>query len=118
MRELDQTEFKIKSQSVELESALKTIKNYEQENQKLKTKVDERNDEIKDLTNEKYVLIRELRENDLEFQSFNVEIQSLRRKMEDRDKELSDTMHLANEKEKELEAEKEKENRYHGWLDS
>lgn len=44
--------------------------------------------------------MRELREKELEFQTFNVELKDLRRKIEDRDKEINDTLHSTNEKEK------------------
>jgi len=36
----------------------------------------------------------------MDFQTFNVEIQNLRRKMEERDNEIQETLHLNNEKEK------------------
>jgi len=57
MRELDQDKFKLKNVTSDLEKCLQTIKNMEIENQKLKDRIDERNDEIKDLTNEKYSLV-------------------------------------------------------------
>jgi len=111
MKELDQNKFKIKQITSELEKSSQTLKNVEYESQKFKDRFDERNEEIKELTNEKYHLIRELREKDLDFQSFNVEIHSLRRKMEERDKEIQDNMNETNEKEKQrfIEAKNEKE---------
>jgi len=60
MKEVDQEKFKIKQVTSELEKCLQTIKNHEYENQKLKDRLEERNDEIKELTNEKYHLVNNL----------------------------------------------------------
>jgi len=57
LREIDQDKFKLKNVTSDLEKCLQTIKNMEIENQKLKDRIEERNDEIKDLTNEKYSLV-------------------------------------------------------------
>lgn len=57
MKELDQDKFRVKHLNSELEKAQQTLKNIEYENQKLKDRLDDRNEEIKELTNEKYQIV-------------------------------------------------------------
>ena len=58
MKELDQDRFKLKQMQAELEKTMQCTKNFESETQKLREKTEERNEEIKELTNAKYHLVK------------------------------------------------------------
>lgn len=76
------------------------IKNLEYELSYLKNKLDEKNEELKSLIEEKFQLAKQIKEKELNFEQFKAEIKVLRMKMDERDKEINDTLYINSEKEK------------------
>jgi len=60
MREIDEDKLKLKNLSAELDKSQQITKNLEIENNKIKAKIEELNNEIKGLTSEKYQLVTTL----------------------------------------------------------
>ncbi len=100
MKELDADKMKYKILEAENERKDHIIKNLEFELSHLKTKFEDKTDEIKSLLEEKYELARQLKEKELDFESFKAEVKVLRQKIEERDNEISETINLTSDKEK------------------
>lgn len=102
MKEIDAEKMKFKVSESENQRKDNLLKNMEFELSHIKTKFDDKSDEIKLLIEEKYNLAQLLREKDLDFESFKAEVKTLRLKVDERDKELTTTLQNTSNKEKQM----------------
>jgi hypothetical protein len=100
LKELDTEKLKIKMLNNDNEKYTQIIKNLETEVNNHKTKLDEKHEEIKNLMNEKFSLVKELRNQESEYESFKNEIRLLRTKVSEKEKEYDTNLKLEHEKEK------------------
>lgn len=100
MKELDSEKLRSKMISAENERNSHLVKTIEDELTALKHKLDEKNDEVKFLIEEKYNLAKELRDKENDFETFRAEVKILRQKIDERDNEVFDTLKETSEKEK------------------
>lgn len=100
LKELDQEKLKSRMMHNDYEKNTTSNKNMETELGNIKTKIEDKNEEIKNLINEKYFLTKELREKENEFEIFKSELRLLRQKISDRDKEFEDNLKFNHEQEK------------------
>lgn len=100
IKELDAERLKNKILEADNDRYNHVIKNLEYEVTYIKNKLDEKNEELKQLIEEKFSYAKQLKEKDLNFEQFKAEIKVLRQKMDERDKEINDTLYINSEKEK------------------
>lgn len=100
MKEADAEKMKYKVLEAENERKNHILKNVEYELNHIKSKFEEKSEEIKYLIEEKYMLAKQLRDKELDFESFKAEIKVLRQKIDERDKEINTTLIYSSEKEK------------------
>lgn len=100
LKELDSEKLKIKICTNDNEKNSQTIKNLETEVNNNKIKLDEKYEEIKNLMHEKFSLVKELRNQESEYESFKNEIRLLRTKVSEKEKEYETNLKLEHEKEK------------------
>ena len=112
MKELDSEKMKNKILEADYDRNNHILKNLEYELSYIKNKLDEKNDEVRVLLEEKFSLAKQLKDKDYDFESFKAEIKVLRQKMDERDKEISETLFFSSEKEKQqfMQEKQEKEN--------
>lgn len=102
MKELDSEKMKNKILEADYDRNNHVLKNLEYELSYIKNKLDEKNDEIRILVEEKFSFAKQLKDKEYDFEGFKAEIRVLRQKMDERDKEISETLYLSSEKEKQF----------------
>jgi hypothetical protein len=102
LKELESEKLKSSTINALNEKHLQIIKNLENEIVSLRNKLEDKNQENKILTNEKFTLLFDLKEKERDFESFKVEFRIVRQKIEERDYEIQENARKNNEKEKEL----------------
>lgn len=111
IKELDSEKMKNKILEADYDRNNHVLKNLEYELSYVKSKLDEKNDEIRLLLEEKFLFAKQLKDKELDFEAFKAEIKVLRQKMDERDKEFNESMYVSSEKEKQqfLQERQEKE---------
>jgi hypothetical protein len=118
LKELESEKMKSSTINALNEKNLQIIKNVENELSGLKNRLEDKNQENKILTNEKFTLLFDLKEKERDFEIFKSELRILRQKIEERDYEIQEGVKKANEKEKELFIhEKRMKEEYEGKID-
>jgi chromosome segregation ATPase len=102
LKELESEKMKSSTINALSEKNLQTIKNLENEISALKNKLEDKNQENKLLTNEKFTLLFDLKEKERDFEIFKSELKNLRQKIEESDNEIQENQKKTNDKEKEL----------------
>ena len=100
MKDYDSEKLKNKIMEADYDRANHLLKNLEYENSYLKSKLEEKNDELRVSIEEKFNYAKQLREKEIDFESFKAEIKVLRQKIEERDREINETINMSSEKEK------------------
>lgn len=100
MKDYDSEKLKNKIMEADYDRANHLLKNLEYENSYLKSKLEEKNDELRASIEEKFNYAKQLREKEIDFESFKAEIKVLRQKIEERDREINETINMSSEKEK------------------
>ena len=100
MKELDTEKMKNKILEADYDRCNHSLKNFDYELNYLKSKMDEKNEELRSCLDEKFSIAKQLKDKENDFESIKAEIKVVRQKMEERDREINETLLMSNEKEK------------------